>query len=261
MAQAQTIDTDTGARAEPASLDTAVRLVTPERVQFLYPLAGPFRRASAYLIDLLAIAGLAMGGSYLARLATLGSGAGQGLGFALLFGLIWGYGTFLEGAFNGQTFGKKALRLRVLATDGVPISGGQAAVRNLLGAVDGPFPFVYLPGLITMFVTAKFQRLGDLAAGTMVVVEERRRVSAVTKVADPDLGGLLPLLPLRVSAGPGLARALSDYVRHRPRFTAARREEIALHLAGPIRERYALPAGAPADAVLCAFYHRLFLGE
>ena len=113
-------------------------------------------------------------------------------------------------------------------------------IRNLIGAVDGPIPFLYLPGLTSMLLTSRFQRLGDLAAGTMVVVEESRFGSSVTRVEDGVVGGVLPLLPLRVSAGSEMARALSDYVRRRMRFGRDRREEIARHLAGPLRERYSL---------------------
>ncbi len=256
LAYSQTIETPAD-----APLDTAVRLITPERVEFLYPLAGPFRRSLAYLIDALVLFALAVAGSYIGSLLTLGTEAGRGVGYAILFALVWGYGAVLEGTFNGQTVGKRALGLRVMTTQGVPITGAQATIRNLLGAVDGPLPFLYLPGLTSMFLTAKFQRLGDLAAGTMVVVEERRHSASVPRVDEGAMGGLLPLLPLRVAAGPDLARALSDYVRHRPRFNRERREEIARHLAGPIRDRFGLPDSAGSDAVLCAFYHRLFLGE
>lgn len=256
MAQSPATETEAG-----RPLDTAVRLITPERVEFLYPLAGPFRRSLAYLIDMAVLLVLAVAGSYVASLLTLGSEAGRGLSLAFFFALVWGYGAISEGAFNGQTVGKRALGLRVMTTQGVPITVSQAAIRNLLGTVDGPFPFLYLPGLASMFLTSRFQRLGDLAAGTMVVVEQRRHAASVPRVDEAALGGLLPLLPLRVSAGPELARALSDYVRNRPRFVRDRREEIARHLAGAIRARYQLPVSATSDATLCAFYHRLFLGE
>ncbi len=242
-------------------LDTTARLVTPERVQFLYPLAGPFRRSIAYLIDAAVLASLAALGFFLSVVGTLGTMSGLGPGLAILFLLVWGYGAFCEGFFNGQTAGKRAVGIRVMTTQGVPITGTQAAIRNLIGVVDGPFPFLYLPGLTSMFLTSRFQRLGDLAAGTMVVIEESRLGAKIPRVDEAALGGLLPLLPLRVSAGPEAARALSDYVRHRARFGRDRREEIARHLARPIRARHGLPESAPADAVLCAFYHRLFLGE
>ena len=72
---------------------------------------------------------------------------------------------------------------------------------------------------------------------------------------------LLPWLPLRIAAGPELARALSDYVRSRARFGPERREETG-RVPGPaFRRRYRLPETASGDAVLCAVYHRVFLGE
>ena len=85
--------------------------------------------------------------------------------------------------------------------------------------------------------------------------------TTVPRVEPSVTADVLPFLPLRVSAGPEMARALSDYVRHRNRFGRDRREEIARHLARPLRERFDLPDSASSDEVLCAFYHRLFLGE
>jgi uncharacterized RDD family membrane protein YckC len=245
--------------AEP--LDTSVRLVTPERVEFRYPLAGPFRRSLAYLVDILVLCVLIVVAGLVSMLLTLGSPSGIGAWLAIAFALTWGYGAFCEGVFNGQTVGKRALGIRVMTTAGVPITGSQAVIRNLIGAVDGPLPFLYLPGLTCMLLTARFQRLGDLAGGTMVVVEESRYGSSVTRIEEGVVGRVLPLLPLRVSAGSETARALSDYVRRRMRFGRDRREEIARHLARPLRERYSLPDSISSDAVLCAFYHRLFLGE
>jgi uncharacterized RDD family membrane protein YckC len=242
-------------------LDTSVRLITPERVQFRYPLAGPFRRSLSYLLDILVLTILILVGVIVSMLLTLGSLSGFGAILVIAFVLTWGYGAFCEGIFNGQTVGKRAAGIRVMTTEGVPITGTQAVIRNLIGAVDGPLPFLYLPGLTSMVLTSRFQRLGDLAAGTMVVVEEVPFSFSVTRIEEEVVAGVLPLLPLRVSAGSEMARALSDYVRRRKRFGRDRREEIARHLAGPLRERYSLPDAFTSDSVLCAFYHRLFLGE
>ena len=246
--------------AEP--LDTSVRLITPERVQFRYPLAGPFRRSIAYLLDAAVLTVLILLGWMVSTLVTLGTPSSVGLIFVIAFALFYGYGAFCEGVFNGQTVGKRAIGVRVMTAQGVPITGTQAALRNLIGAVDGPVPFLYLPGLASMLLTSRFQRLGDLAAGTMVIVEESRFRATVPRVEPSVTADVLPFLPLRVSAGPEMARALSDYVRHRSRFGRDRREEIARHLAGPLRDRFGLPpTNATSDAVLCAFYHRLFLGD
>jgi uncharacterized RDD family membrane protein YckC len=243
-------------------LDTTVRLVTPERIVFLYPLAGPFRRFFAYLLDLAVKVGLVLIGVMLATILIVG-GSVSGLGPLMIgwFVLEWGYGAGLEGLFNGQTLGKRALGIRVVTDQGVPITGAQAVLRNVVGAADGLIPFFYLTGLSSMVLTSKFQRLGDLAAGTMVVVEERQRRSGVVRVEEPAVAALLHWLPVRVAAGPELARALSDYVKRRERFQPALREEMAAPLARPLRERFGLPANATADAVLCAVYHRVFLGE
>ena len=248
-------------RAEP--IDTSVRLVTPERVEFRYTLAGPFRRSMSYLLDQLVLALVAFAGLVLTAIFSVAFSTVAGIGpfLALYFVLTWGYGAFCEGVFNGRTIGKVALGIRVVTEEGVPITGTQAALRNLVGAADGAIPFLYLTGLASMVLTAKFQRLGDLAAGTMVIVEEPRSGPKIPRVESSDVADVLGLLPLRVSAGSETSRALSDYVRHRKRFGRDRREEIAGHLARPLRQRYSLPPGASADAILCAFYHRLFLGE
>lgn len=242
-------------------LDTTVRIVTPERIVFQYPLAGPFRRAVAYFVDLLVLFAMLLAVSIASQLLTLGSMSGVGPMLVAYFLIVWGYGAFCEGIFNGQTVGKRVMGLRVVSDQGVPITGAQAVLRNLVGTVDGAVPFVYLAGLSSMMLTRKFQRLGDLAAGTMVVVEERRRRVGVMRVKDRAVEALLPWLPLRVVAGPEMARALSDYVKHRGRFGPARREEMAAHLARPLRKRYNLPPKAPSDTVLCAVYHRVFLGD
>ncbi len=249
-------------RPFPEPLDTTVRLTTPERIVFEYPLAGPFRRAFAYSIDVMFVFTLLIAALIASILLSLGSiGGGIGLFLVALFAITWGYAAFCEAVFNGQTLGKRLVGIRVVSDRGVPITGAQAVLRSLVGTIDGPIPFFYLLGLSSMLLTRKFQRLGDLAAGTMVVVEARRGRVGVIQVDLSTVEALLPWLPVRVAAGPELARALSDYVQRRGRFGPARREEMAGPLARPLRDRYGLPADAPADAVLCALYHRVFLGE
>jgi uncharacterized RDD family membrane protein YckC len=245
----------------PEPLDTRVRLVTPERIVFQYPLAGPFHRFCAYLIDFGVWLLLVIVAAIASLVLSLGSLSGVGLIFVAYFVLTWGYGATCESVFNGQTLGKRMLGIRVVSDRGVPITGAQAVLRNLLGVVDGAIPFCFLLGLASMLLTRKFQRLGDLAAGTMVVLEQRPRRLRLEKVPGREVEELLPWLPLRVSAGPELARALSDYVRSRGRVGPARREEMAAWLAPALRRRYGLPESATGDAVLCAVYHRVFLGE
>ena len=228
---------------------------------FEYPLAGPFRRAFAYAIDVVLLIALVIAAVIGSLLLSLGSISGIGPALVAYFAIVWGYSAFCEAVFNGQTLGKRMVGIRVVSDRGIPINGAQAVLRSLVGTIDGPIPFFYLLGLASMLLTRKFQRLGDLAAGTMVVVEARRGRAGVIQVELSSVEALLPWLPVRVAAGPELARALSDYVQRRGRFGPARREEMAEYLARPLRERYGLPADSSADAVLCALYHRVFLGE
>jgi uncharacterized RDD family membrane protein YckC len=243
------------------ALDTTVRLVTPERITFQYPLAGPFRRAVAYLIDLMVIGLLCLLALLVSLAVSLGTISGFGLFLPAFFVLNFGYGATCEALLNGQTPGKRVVGIRVVSDQGVPITGAQAMLRNLLWAFDGIWPFVYLPAVACMLLSGRFQRLGDLAAGTIVVVEERPRRGGVVRVSEPAVEAVLPWLPARIAAGPELARALADYVGHRKRFGKGRREEMAEHLARPLRIRHALPPEASSDAIVCALYHRVFLGD
>jgi uncharacterized RDD family membrane protein YckC len=246
------------------ALDCVVRLVTPERIIVVHPLAGPFRRFAAYLIDLgvlaLMIALLLLGSFFLAILSG-GSGAVMGLTLVVFFILSWGYGTFCEGFFNGRTIGKACLGIRVVSDRGIPISGAQAVLRNLVGAIDGPVPFFFQIGLASMTLSPRFQRLGDLAAGTMVVREERTHRRGFARVKEPEVDALLPWLPSRIAVRSELARALSDYIVARGRFGQGMRAELAEPLARVLRVRFGLSRQASADAVLCAIYHRVFIGE
>ena len=246
-------------RREP--LDCVVRLVTPERIVIVHPLAGPSRRFVAYLIDLVLLVALIFLAFVLSLFLSMGSTAGFGPALLALFLLTWGYGAFCEGVFNGQTVGKRAMGIRVVSERGVPISGAQAILRNLVGTVDGLFPFFFQVALASMILTRKFQRLGDLAAGTMVVIEERRRRRGITRIGDPAVEALLPWLPARIDAGSDLARVLSDYAEVRQRFDPDRRAEMAEPLGRALRKRFGLPEQYPADIVVCAVYHRVFMGE
>ncbi len=247
------------ANSEP--LDCVVKLITPERIIIVHPLAGPARRFVAYALDqaLLLVSMLVL--TFVLLLLSLGSSSGWGPILIGYFVLTWGYGAFCEGIFNGQTVGKAVMRIRVVSEQGVPISGAQAVLRNLVGTVDGFLPFFYQIGLASMILSRRFQRLGDLAAGTMVVIEEQRERRGVTRVKEPEVDELLPWLPGRIAARSDLARVLSDYVEARGRFGPLRRAEMAEPLANTLRARFGLSEKATADAILCAVYHRIFVGE
>jgi uncharacterized RDD family membrane protein YckC len=151
---------------------------TPELVAIEMPLAGIGSRFIAILIDtLIWAAGLFV----LALLVWVVQPALQAFSrlsyqwvVALLtlvvFVLNWGYFTLFEAFWNGRTPGKRVARIRVIQQSGRPIGLFESMARNLVRYVD-QIPFFYAVGVITMFSTRQHQRLGDLAAGTLVVRE------------------------------------------------------------------------------------------
>lgn len=148
-------------------------LLTPEKVAISYRVAGLGSRVLAHLMDLL-IAGSAFGAIIFAlsmMVPVLGQMAMAPIMMVMSFGLLT-YFTLFEGLWNGQTPGKKAFQLRVRNQDGTPVTVGSALFRNLLRPAD-LVPGIYLVGLGAIFVTPLSQRIGDLAAGTIVVHEPR----------------------------------------------------------------------------------------
>src|SRR5690606_22404224 len=104
-----------------------------------------------------------------------------------------------------------------------------------------------------------YQRLGDMACGTMVVVEEQITVARFNQISDVDLAPIHNLLPANATASRSLAKAISRYVDRRGMFGQERRKEIARHVGEVLVEQYNLPRGIDDDALLCAFYQRTCL--
>ena len=247
-----------------AKFDTHIEIVTPENIAFQYRVAGPFRRLPAYLIDL-TVRGLVAVAGLIALSLGLGfvglAGLGFGLTLVLWFLLAWLYGGVLEAYWNGQTVGKRMMRIRVVTVDGQPINGLQAVLRNVLRTVDAQPIVFYLLGLVAATMNDRFQRLGDLACGTMVVVEQRHWFQGIERIDEPGVSQLADRIPPAFEASPTLGRTLAGYVQRRRNFSVARRLEIARHLAVPLQQEFDLPADTSPDLLLCALYHRTFLTD
>jgi uncharacterized RDD family membrane protein YckC len=241
-------------------LDATIHVVTPENIAFEYRLAGPFRRLPAFLLDFCVGTAIFIGLSIVINLTI--SVASPYLAIALLFLLFfiiwWFYGVLFETFMNGQTPGKYVLGLRVLTDAGQPINGMQATLRNLLRAADLLLP---LFGLFVMTLNRKYQRLGDLVAGTIVVVEERQWLTGVARLEDPRAIQLAAYLPPNFVVSRSLAKSLATYVERRRFFTPPRRREVARHLAIPLLDRFGLPPDTSYDLLLCALYYRTFIAD
>jgi uncharacterized RDD family membrane protein YckC len=175
---------------------------TPERVAFQYSLAGLGSRFLAQCIDLVVIALMLLTlGLAATALNSITNRSRLALLVFLVLGFIVLFGYFLvsEAVMNGQTLGKRALRLRVVGDRGEPLTFAQSAIRNLIRVVDF-LPLGYGFGLIAIFANDRGKRLGDLAAGSLVV-RDRQSVSLY------DLGAAAPSKP--ASAAPP-ARSIWD---------------------------------------------------
>ena len=146
-------------------VDTRVIVETPEGADFQFVIAGAGTRAVAWLIDRLIQAGILALVSILALFLLPFGEAGAGLGFGgiliISFVLDWFYFSLFEAYWNGQTPGKRSQGLRVVRTNGTPIDPANAIGRNFLRAAD-MLPFFYTVGMISMLMTRRLQRLGDL---------------------------------------------------------------------------------------------------
>lgn len=219
-------------------LDTLQKIEIAEGVEIDLRPAGPLVRGAAFLVDNLIkigvwivaalFIGLFGGFAGLFGGGDLGAGVVMGLSSLVLFALEWIYFVSFEASRLGATPGKRVFKLRVAQLSGAPITFHQAVVRNLLRAVD-VLPFLGATGLVSMLVTRRFQRLGDLAAETVVIY-----------------GGKVDL----VNRGEDIA--MNDGELLRPMVALTREEQMAILVyaeragdwSGPRREELAQCAGA-----------------
>ncbi|MYM62948.1 RDD family protein [Pseudomaricurvus sp. HS19] len=152
-------------------IDTRYRVETPEGIDLEASMAGPVPRVLAYLLDL-AIRFTAILVIFIV-LAVLGE-AGMGIFLFLVFMVEWFYPVYFEVMRGGQTPGKQVFNIVVVNDDLTPVTWNSSIIRNLLRTADF-LPFMYLGGIIAMVVTPGFRRLGDLAAGTLVIYKDMQR--------------------------------------------------------------------------------------
>src|SRR5712691_3193661 len=151
--------------------DTDLVVATPERVSFGYQVAGLGTRAIAQLLDLLIIFAILVALSLAAGGAAAFTNNALAADLILIIGgfiTVFGYFWASEAMWSGQTLGKKAFRLRAVGDRGEPLTFLQAGIRNIVRIVDF-LPYGYGVGVVVLFANGKGKRLGDLAAGTLVV--------------------------------------------------------------------------------------------
>jgi uncharacterized RDD family membrane protein YckC len=212
-----------------AAIDTLRTTETPEGVEVGLRLAGAPVRFAAWLADTLLRTAALVPISLL--LGVFGS-AGNGLFLIVAFLAEWFYPVVCEVYWNGQTPGKRLFDLKVVRDDGAAVDLAASTLRNLLRFADF-LPAGFLFGFLTVLWTDESKRLGDLAAGTVVIHVSQSAHRVTEAPVGPTLTPLMP--PLQLTQ-PEQA-AIIDFAERAPKWSEDRQIELADALAGITGER------------------------
>jgi uncharacterized RDD family membrane protein YckC len=216
-----------------------LQIQTPEGVVFGITSAGLFSRFLAWAIDCAVIgAAASLIGIATTFLALLSQDFANAL-FVILFAVISvGYGIFTEWRWRGQSLGKRVLRLRVIDASGLKLQRSQIVIRNLLRPVD-LLPAAYLLGGIFFYWSQRGQRLGDLAANTVVVSIPATRLLDVRQIEESKYNSFRdhPHLEarLRQRVTPAEAALALDAVLRRDEIRPEARIEVFREIASHLR--------------------------
>lgn len=206
----------------PSAIDTHYWIETPEGLDLLIRPAGLVVRALAFGID------LALRGVILVCLFLMGSlveHLGLGFSFLMLFLVNWWYMVLFEVLAQGRSPGKRALGLRVITDRGTPVGWSASLLRNLLRFVD-MLPLGYAAGALTSLLHPSFKRLGDMAAGTLVIHDPTPAAAASLPDAEP------VAFPFTLTLAE--QRAVLAFAERSPTLAPGRAAELANLLAEPL---------------------------
>lgn len=238
------------------SKTTSLTIRTPEGVSFEVPIASPFSRCLALAIDFAVVmaltivivqilSALTIATSSLPGLGQVFSDFGTGAMILIQFLISFGYGMATEWLWSGRTLGKRMMKLRVIDERGLALSLKQVVLRNLFRLLDLLPSTFYLLGGISCFVTKRCQRLGDIAAGTLVIrevsatppsLEEFVRIERNSFAALPHLEARL-----RQNTTPEEARIVLDAMSRRDELEPSARLNLFSQLAKHFRGKAEFP--------------------
>jgi uncharacterized RDD family membrane protein YckC len=236
-------------------------ITTPEGVELELQLAGLGSRFIAQTVDLL-IKAVAI---ILVVIALSIAGlTGVAIMIPATLLIIYAYDVVFETFSNGRTPGKRAAKLRVVKAGGEPVDFMTSAIRNVLRLVDG-LPTSYIPGIISILATKRNQRLGDLAAGTIVIHEDPVVAQPRQAYVPPPAGGAWappgqPTWQPPAAAGPvwdvsavgaGEVAAVRSFLERRWTLDASARNQLAFQLAHALWPKVGgAPDGLPPETFL-----------
>jgi uncharacterized RDD family membrane protein YckC len=234
-------------------MDESIFISTPDHVSLEFEFAGAGSRFAAYLLDFLysmllmialVLLALFTSASGLREIVLTLRGAGgwlqswsSALLILILFAIHWGYFVFFEALWRGTTPGKRSLGLRVIRQDGLPIGFREAALRNLLRVADMLPPPCYLLGGAVAHFDRHGRRLGDMVAGTYVVVEKFAHAgrSGAAWARRIEKGGSRQAVTLpRGTISAQQVGLIEQYLARRHQLPAERRERLVWQIAEPL---------------------------
>lgn len=207
-------------------IDSFRAIETPEGVSLTLAIAGLIPRILAWTIDF--IIRLVLFATFAAIFSFFGT-VGTALNLIIIFLLEWLYPVYFEVLHQGATPGKKRLQLTVVNDNGTPVSFAASTIRNLLRTIDF-LPFLYGFGIVSILFNAHFKRLGDLAAGTLVIYKN-------TPLGAKNIPARKPMAPIF-----GLSldeqRAMIEFAERAPHLTEERKKELADILTPLLEEKH-----------------------
>jgi uncharacterized RDD family membrane protein YckC len=235
-----------------------VTLQTPESVELEFKLAGIGSRALALLVDYLiqgaVLTVLLIGWAFtIAGLPERPAQFVTALGSLGLFALYVGYFVCFETLWQGQTPGKRFARIRVVREDGRPVGLAQTTLRALLRPIDD---LLYIGVLIVIFGRRE-KRLGDLAAGTLVIQEERTVDALQISERAAALAARIAREATVSALSPDDFAVVREFLSRRNTLDARARARLAAELTSQVQARIGLgqlPNNADVEAVLEAVY-------
>jgi len=222
---------------------------TPEGVSFSLPLAGPVSRFLAWLLDFFCLyVVFKFMKMAIALFGLISVDFSQAIGIITFFVLNVGYAIALEWFMNGQTVGKRVFGLRVMDNRGFRLRSSQVIIRNLLRAVDS-LPICYLLGGVACLVSRNAQRLGDLAANTIVVKQAKTIQPGLSQVFEQNRYNSLRNYPhlvarLRQQVGPKEAQLAFEALLRRDELAPENRIDLFHTMAGHFKEKVKFPESA-----------------
>jgi uncharacterized RDD family membrane protein YckC len=229
------------------SLERKIVVRTPENLEVSYELAGAGTRAAAYTIDvmfMMLILNIFQG--LIAAILTPLPQEFQAYGIAIIgimaFVFFNAYFVVFELLWAGQSPGKRIVGIRVVKTGGFALRFPDTLVRNLLRAVDF-IPMFYGVGLVSLLLTHRCQRVGDIVAGTLVVYQEESSSDTVFATMVEDTTEQMPIISLGMIP-PDVVETCDEFLRTREQLAPKYRQQLAQSLLDLIEQMSSLSPAA-----------------